>query len=235
MSSKKSTVEVPSTEKTIFNAAIDWESSRVHLVQKSEKRAWMIAGVSVVVTIIALGAIAMMMPLKESIPYVIRVDNTTGVPDIVTAITDKEVTGDEVMDKYWLSQYVRARETYDWYTLQRDYNTVGLLSSPNVGLGYAQLFEGANAVDKQYGKTIRATIDIVSVIPTSKNTGTVRFIKTTKRVDQEAAPGTVTKWVATVAYEYRSTALIKESARLTNPFGFQVLSYRIDPEMVGGF
>ena len=164
---------------------------------------------------------------------VIRVDNTTGVPDIVTAITDKAVTGDEVMDKYWLAQYVRARETYDWYTLQRDYNTVGLLSSANVGQGYAQLFEGKDALDKTYGKTVRATVEILSVVPTGKNTGTVRFIKTTKRVDQEGAPGTVTKWVATVAYEYRSTALIKESARLVNPFGFQVLTYRVDPEMVG--
>lgn len=71
------------------------------------------------------------------------------------------------------------------------------------------------------------------MVPTGKNTGTVRFIKTTKRMDQEGSPGTTTKWVATVAYEYRNTALIKESARLVNPFGFQVLTYRVDPEMVG--
>lgn len=233
MFGKKPRVEVPATEKTVFDAAINWESSRVLSVEKSERRAWRVAFASVGAAVLAIAAIAMMMPLKESVPYVIRVDNTTGVPDIVTAITDKAVTGDEVMDKYWLAQYVRARETYDWYTLQRDYNTVGLLSSANVGQGYAQLFEGKDALDKTYGKTVRATVEILSVVPTGKNTGTVRFIKTTKRVDQEGAPGTVTKWVATVAYEYRSTALIKESARLVNPFGFQVLTYRVDPEMVG--
>ena len=190
--------------------------------------------VSTGLTGLTIAAIAMMMPLKESVPYVIRVDNTTGVPDIVTAMTDKSVTGDDVMDKYWLAQYVRSRETYDWYTLQRDYNTVGLLSSRNVGMGYAQLFEGKEALDKTYGKTVRTTVEIISVVPTGKNSGAVRFIKTTKRVDQENAPGTVTKWGATVAFEYRSTALIKESARLVNPFGFQVLSYRVDPEMIGG-
>ncbi|WP_150322317.1 type IV secretion system protein, partial [Enterobacter hormaechei] len=64
-----------------------------------------------------------------------------------------------------------------------------------------------------------------------KGIGTVRFIKTTKRVDDPNSPGTVTKWVATVAYEYRNPSLIRESARLVNPFGFQVLSYRVDPEM----
>jgi type IV secretion system protein VirB8 len=36
-----------------------------------------------------------------------------------------------------------------------------------------------------------------------------------------------------LAYEYRNTALIKESDRLVNPFGFQVLTYRVDPEMIG--
>lgn len=233
MFGKKPGVETPTDEKPVFEQAINWESSRVLSVEKSERRAWRVAFASVGVAVLAIAAIAMMMPLKESVPYVIRVDNTTGVPDIVTAITDKAVTGDEVMDKYWLAHYVRARETYDWYTLQRDYNTVGLLSSANVGQGYAQLFEGKDALDKTYGKTVRATVEILSVVPTGKNTGTVRFIKTTKRVDQEGSPGTVTKWVATVAYEYRSTALIKESARLVNPFGFQVLTYRVDPEMVG--
>lgn len=234
MFGKKPGIEVPTEEKKdYFQAAINWESSRLLAVEKSERRAWFIALCSIGVTVLAIAAIAMMMPLKESIPYVVRVDNATGVPDIVTAMADKKVTGDEVMDKYWLAQYVRARETYDWYTLQRDYNTVGLLSSPNVGQSYALLFEGKDALDKTYGKTTRATVEIVSVVPSGKNTGTVRFIKTTKRVDQEASPGTVTKWVATVAYEYRSTALIKESARLVNPFGFQVMTYRVDPEMIG--
>lgn len=233
MFGKKPGVETPTDEKPVFEQAINWESSRVLSVEKSERRAWFVAFASVGVAVLAIAAIAMMMPLKESVPYVIRVDNATGVPDIVTAITDKAVTGDEVMDKYWLAHYVRARETYDWYTLQRDYNTVGLLSSANVGQGYAQLFEGKDALDKTYGKTVRATVEIVSVVPTGKNTGTVRFIKTTKRTDQEGTPGTVTKWVATVAYEYRSTARIKESERLVNPFGFQVLTYRVDPEMVG--
>jgi type IV secretory pathway component VirB8 len=233
MLGKKPKVETPTSEKTVFDAAIDWEASRVHTIEQSERRAWLVAMVAIGVSVLAIAAIAMMMPLKESVPYVIRVDNTTGVPDIVTAMTDKKITGDEVMDKYWLAQYVRARETYDWYTLQRDYNTVGLLSSANVGAGYAQLFEGKDALDKQYGKTMRTTVDILSVVPTGKNTGTVRFIKTTKRLDQEGSPGTVTKWVATLAYEYRNTALIKESARLVNPFGFQVLTYRVDPEMVG--
>lgn len=231
---RKPKIEAPTAVKDDFAQANDWEASRVYQIEKSERRAWLVAGTATAVAALAVFAVSMLTPLKESTPYVIRVDNVTGVPDIVTSIKDKEVTGDDVMDKYWLAQYVRARETFDWYTLQRDYTTVGMLSSPNVGAGYAQLFEGKDALDKTYGKSMRATIDIVSVVPTGRGTGTVRFIKTEKRTDQESAPGIVTKWIATIAYEYRSAAQTKETARLINPFGFQVLSYRADPEYVGG-
>lgn len=227
------TFEPPTTENTYFNQALNWESARIQTVEMSERRAWRVAMIAVVMALFTIATICFMMPLKQSIPYVIRVDNTTGVPDLMTVMTDKKLTGDDVMDKYWLAQYVRARETYDWYTIQHDYNKVGLLSSPTVGASYTQLFEGKQALDKKYGKTVRATIDILSVVPNGRHTGTVRFIKTTKRVDQETAPGSVTRWVATVAYEYRNTAHIKESARLINPFGFQVLSYRVDPELIG--
>ncbi len=222
-----------SNPKDLHDDAMDWEASKTLAREKSERRAWSVAILAGIMTVLSWLAIVIMMPLKESVPYVIRVDNATGVPDIVTAMDDKKVTGDEVMDKYWLAQYVLARETYDWHTLQQDYDKVGLLSSPNVGKAYAELFDGKDALDKRYGENIRATVKVISVVPSGAETGTVRFIKTTKRVDEEG-PGASTSWVATIAFEYRNPSIIKESQRLVNPFGFQVLSYRVDPEMIGG-
>ncbi|HET9239201.1 MAG TPA: virB8 family protein [Oligoflexus sp.] len=233
-------LETPNTEK-IFEAAMDWEASRMESLEKSERRAWTVAKVALGVTALSILAIALMMPLKESTPFLIRVDNATGAVDIVTALKDKQVTGDEVLDRYWLAKYVRARETYDWYTLKTDYDTVGLLSSANAGKEYAQLFDGKDALDKQYGKTVRATVKILSVIPgsagvlpDSNHVATVRFSKTVKRVDAENSEGETKSWIATVSYEYRTTALADESTRLVNPLGFQVLTYRVDPEMAGG-
>lgn len=218
-------------EEKQYDGVLNWESSRINQIEKSERRAWTVA-TALLVLVLALGiGIAFMLPLKENTPYVIRVDNTTGVPDIVTALDTKGVGFDEVMDKYWLALYTRSRETFDWYTVQKDYNTVGLLSSPSVGADYAKLFEGSDALDKKYGNSVRVTTEILSVTPNGKGIGTVRFVKTTKRADDPNSQGTVTKWVATVGYEYRNPSLIHESARLVNPFGFQVLSYRVDPEL----
>ena len=216
-----------------YAEVLGWETSVTLLREKSEARAWFVAKCFAAAFVLSVFAIAALAPFKETVPYVIFQDNKTGVPDIVTVLDEKGVGYNEVMDKYWLAQYVRARETYDWYTLQKDYNQVGLLSANGVGATYAALFEGPDALDKKFGESTRATVEVVSVVPTEKGTGVVRFIKTTKRADDEG-PGVVTKWVATVAYQYRNPSLIKESQRLINPFGFQVMSYRVDPEVLGG-
>ncbi len=222
---------VKSGGENFFDASVNWEAARIYQIERSERRAWTVAIVAVLCAVLPIAAIVLMLPLKENTPYVIRVDNATGVPDIVTALDHKTMKFDDVMDKYWLAQYVRAHETYDWFMIQKDYNTVGLLSSPRVAQEYGAYFEGKEALDKRYGNSIRVTVEITSVVPNGKGMGTVRFVKTVKRVDDLNSPGTVTKWVATVAYEYRKPSLIRESARLINPFGFQVLSYRVDSEM----
>jgi type IV secretory pathway component VirB8 len=221
------------SEEKIYKAALDWETSRIHTIEKSERRAWTIAFIAVAVTVLAWLSIVIMLPLKEKVPYVIRVNNATGVPDIITVLQDQKIKYDDVMDKYWLSQYVRAHETYDWYTLQKDYNAVGLLSSPQVGAEYAKLFQGEKALDKVFNNNIRTLVEIVSVVPNGKGIATVRFIKHSKQTNQQTE-GESSNWVATISYEYRNPSVMKESIRLINPFGFQVLSYRVDPEVMEG-
>lgn len=220
-----------SERKSVFDEAADWENARVHQIEKSERRAWFVAGSATLLAVCLGAGIALMMPLKTNTPYVIRVDSATGVPDIVTAMTDKPTHYDTVMDKYWLAHYVLDREGYDWYTLQKRYDEVGLLSSGPVGRAYAQLFQGPNALDHMYGKNVQVRVKVISVVPDQKGIGTVRFMKITKNINDPNTKPKITKWVATIGYRYVNPSIMKESQRLVNPFGFQVMSYRVDPEM----
>ena len=43
---------------------------------------------------------------------------------------------------------------------------------------------------------------------------------------------TTTRYVATVRFEYRPKSMKKDVDRIENPFGFVVLSYRADPELI---
>ena len=82
------------------------------------------------ITGLAVGAVAGLTPLKETRPYVIKVDNNTGQTEIVTMMKNQEQSYGEVMDKHWLTRYVQLRESYDWVTIQDNYDAVMLMSSP---------------------------------------------------------------------------------------------------------
>lgn len=209
----------------------DWEAGRIVDNEKSKKTAWIIAGVAVGIAALEAIGIATILPLKEVVPFVYRTNTETGVPELITLMEDKKITGQDADDKYWLAKYVIARETYQWYVLNEDYHLVGLLSSPNVGASYAALFDGKDSLEKTYGKSVEATVKVISAIPNGNGTGTVRYIKTTKRVDQDNSQAVVERFVATIGYEYRNVTRMKESERLINPFGFQAVSWRVDPEM----
>jgi len=216
-----------------FAAAMTWEASRVHQLERSEQRAWRIAFAAAVLVVVSWVAIVLMLPLKETVPYVVRVDSATGIADLMTTLNSEKVEFDEVMDRYWLARYVRARETYDWYTLEEDYNTVGLLSAPDVGRVYAAQFVGDNSIEKRNANRIRTTVEIVSIVPTPHHTATVRYRTRTAPPDGSSPPVIATH-VATIAYTYKRPSAISGSDRLINPFGFVVLSYRTDEEMGGG-
>lgn len=218
----------------IYQEARTWDASMVLAREASEKRAWRVALSFGVLAVFSWVALLLLIPLKRTEPYLIRVDSATGVPDIITTLKAEDIGKEEATQKYFLADYIRARETYDWYTLQKDYDKTRLYSALPVANEYTKLFEGESSLDKKYKNKVRVTVQIQSVVPNSPTTGTVRFSKTLKYVDDNTSPGVTTRWVATVAFQFNSPSDLKESERLVNPFGFQVVSYRVDQELGGG-
>ena len=123
-----------------YSDAIGWESSRLSLAEASEARAWFTAKLLGATSMALVVAIVVMMPLKETLPYVIEVDKSTGMSTILSVANAEEVPVSEVMDKYWLSEYVQAREAYDYRTLENDYIKTRELSMPNVFEPYSRQF-----------------------------------------------------------------------------------------------
>lgn len=219
-------------EKDVSEGA-SWEASRVVDLERSQSRAWRVALSACAMAVLAFAGLILILPLKESVPYVVRVDNTSGQVELLTKFNSKDVSFDEVMDKYWLASYVRARESYDWYSIQAEYNTVTLLSNDDVARAYGAQFEGANAVHTRRANRVRIQVEIISIVPLENRTATVRYLTKELRPDGSGTP-VVSSYVATIAYDYRVESRFSTADRLVNPFGFVVNSYRSDRELAGG-
>lgn len=223
--------EAASGREKVYRQAFDWETTQVELYQKSEAKAWRCAKLVSVVCVMLAAAIVFMMPLKQTLPFVIKVDQSTGMAEIVDIADRQNIPVSETMDKFWLSEYVRSYENYDWRTVENDYIKIREMSMPNVFEQYARMHgDDPGTLESQYldNKVIR--IEFVSIIPAGNGIATVRFVKktlTTRGFTEEGRE----HLQATIGYEYDPTYIVSERRRLVNPFGFKVTSYRVDQEM----
>jgi type IV secretion system protein VirB8 len=224
------------TEQAFHRAALDWEADRQSRLERSERRAWVVAGVATVTALLAVGGLALLAPFKRVVPMVFAVDKATGNTELVNATDDRNIAQlgyQELLDKHWASHYVLARESYYYRLLQTDYDTVLMLSADDVGRDYARLFEGADPRDKKLGPMTEWKVTVLSVSLQHDGVGAkavVRFQREQRRLDAER-PEAPTYYVATMSYEYKPSLFGKEKDLIVNPLGYRVTSYRLDSEL----
>lgn len=209
-------------------SANTFEKSRIQSIRRFNKISWTITFISLIVTLLSLFAVAMMSPLKTVEPFVIRVDNNTGVTDIVTTLKESETSYGEVIDKYWLTQYIKYRESYDWYSVQSNYDATMLFSNHAEQAIFAEFMDSEIAPHKIFKDRYRVNIRIISVSWVG-TTAQVRFEKSVIPLNDTKEKAAPTRLLATISYGYIN-ATQSDADRTINPLGFQVAHYRVDPE-----
>lgn len=198
-------------------------------VVRSRTSAWRVAGFMGLLALVGFGAGFAGMSQDSPPPLILRVDNATGAVEPVTVMREHEASYGEVVDEYWINQFVLNYESYDYNTIQKEYDTTALLSSPDVQRQYYALYEGPEARDSKLSNRVRILPTIRSIQLNGKGQATVRF--TTRDVYTNGTLPVTKHWIATVGYKYVAAPMNREDRRV-NPLGFQVTSYRVDPEVV---
>jgi type IV secretion system protein VirB8 len=219
----------PDNLKSYFDKARRFDQDRLSQVERSARIAWFVAGCAGIVAVVSVFAIAGLTPLKTVEPFVVRVDNSTGIVDVVSALTSAAGSYDEAVTKYFASKYVRAREGYVWSEAEENFRIVALLSTQPEQTRFATAYRGSNPQSPQniYGRSATARISIVSISLINANVASVRYMRTNTRGDDVRT----THWVATLTFSYVN-APMSSTDRLVNPLGFAVSEYRADPEAV---
>jgi len=219
-----------------FEANRTWELDRMLMLERSERRGWLVGAAGVILAVLGVLAVFAQGSLRQIVEVPIVVDKVTGETTIQQRLSVETVPPQEALDKHNLATFVRAREGYSWSFLQRDFDQVARMAIPTVFAGYGRQFEGEAAVHKKLAGTEEWRINVVNVrlSPAGRRGGigeaTVTYDKVVRLVDRNL-PDVSTRHVASVAYEYQPKVLAKEKDRLENPFGFVVTAYRSDPEI----
>ena len=213
-----------------FAEARSWDQDRVRDAIRSRRLAWIVAGSASLIAGASVLAVAALAPLKTVAPYVIRVNETTGAVDVQTAITGaRPIRYDEAVTKYFLAQYVRARESWLPASAEESFRQVALLSHPAEQKRWQVAASPSNpqSARSQWGDNAVVEARVRNIAFINSKVANVRFT----RVVTTDAESTSSDWIATISFNY-TNAPMEEGDRFRNPLGFQVLTYRADPEVV---
>lgn len=220
-----------------YTAAARWFEKKVADGHKKDAKLWRnIAFTAIALAFMAVGALIGITPLKEVIPYLVRVDQNTGFTDLVPAAKDAK-NKDEIDDIFWVETYVRWRERYNFADQKGNYRAVELLSYG----GTFQEYKDFQLSSKGYlellgeGKQIRVDVHGTNFLIRGDRSGTaqVRFTKTVvDRAGKEDSTYKPMTFLTTVSYDYGKKVNTKEMEQV-NPRGWGAKSYEPVP-LVGG-
>jgi len=208
---------------------VSWEVDKINSLRRSHFAAWCLAIAGLSIGAICAWAVGQLSPLKTVVPYVIRVNETSGTVDIIKALKDGKTTYEESLNKYFLGWYLRYREGYSRTLAESYYYNVGLMSSGKEKNRYFSFFKPSNPNSPLniYDVNEQIKIKVKSISFIEEDLALVRYISIFERVGNDKPE--LSHWAATVKFTY-SGAPQSEQDRSINPLGFQVIEYRTDPD-----
>ena len=218
-----------------FAEGASWDADRVASGRRTIRLALTVAGAGWVTVLALSGALVLLMPLKHVEPFVVRVDNTTGIVDVVpvyhgTAGVQESIT------RYLLTHYVTVCERFNFATAESDYEECGAFHTAQRNQAWYALWNPTNPESPlntyKDGTTVRAQVSSVSFFKRASGVGDlaqVRYVKA--RRPAGGAQEEMTHWIATLQYAY-TEASTDPKIRAWNPLGFKVVDFRPEPEVL---
>jgi type IV secretion system protein VirB8 len=219
-----------------FEEAASWDADRLARAGRAAAVAWRVAAAGWLCALASTAAVVLLTPLKRVEPYVIRVDDTTGVVDVVPVYAGHASLG-EAVTRYFLVHYITVCERFDQAMAQSDYEECGAFNSPRLNQALYAKWNRANPKSPlnvhEDGSVDSIRIESVSFFKRASGTpdlAQVRFARIERNGD--GAPGKVSHWIASLEYRYGKPP-DDARTRAWNPLGFEVLELGIEPEVLG--
>lgn len=213
----------------------DWDRDRAQQLARNALLAWRVAAAGWACAVASAAALGLLMPLKRVEPFVVRVDNTTGIVDVVPGYTGQEPI-DEAVTRYFLGRYVSVCQRFLFATAESDYEECGAFNTPQMNQAWYALWTQTNPASPlnrhKDGSSVRVNIESISFLRRAGGAidlAQVRFLKLERASDD--APDHASHWIATMQFAYGPPAS-DPRLRRWNPLGFKVAHFEPEPEVL---
>ena len=230
MAAKKETTKVKVEKR-------NWYNDRYQFVLVQRNILVVLTGISLLCTLAATFSISQLAPLKSVEPFVIQVDQNTGVTQVVNPLKVRELTGNEAINNYFMVQYIRARESF-LGTPDRNYinyNLVRVLSGNDTFAEYQAgiILSNPDSPGARLGVKGSREVQIGSIkfldkreLPGGEESR--RYLVKVRVIERAGAGSSkVLQQLILIEFKYTELDLTVED-RYLNPIGYRVLGYRVD-------
>ena len=216
-----------------FHEARSWDADRAAQFRRSARTAWWAAGAGWLCAVASALALAMLMPLKRVEPFVVRVDNSTGIVDVVPVYAGR-ATPEEAVTRYFLMHYLTVCERFNFATAESDYEECSAFHSAQRNQAWFALWAATNPASPlnvhRDGSTVRVQVNSVSFFTRASGLSDLAQVRYVRAARQgTGSEESSTHWIASVQYAYADPAKDPKTRRW-NPLGFKIVDFRSEPE-----
>ena len=218
-----------------FAEASSWDADRIRQGRRTVRLALAVAGAGWLAVLLLGAALMLLMPLKHVEPFVVRVDNATGVVDVVPVYTGRSGVP-EAVTRYLLTHYVTVCERFNFSTAESDYEECGAFHSAQRNQAWYALWNPTNPSSPlnvyKDGTSVRSQVASVSFFKRASGVGDlaqVRYVKAKRSAG--SATEEATHWIATLQYAYADPSS-DPKVRGWNPLGFKIVDFKPEPEVL---
>ena len=194
-----------------------WYSNRYQIVVVQRNILLLFTLISMLSVAVSVFFVKNIMSSKSLEPYVIEVEEKTGVATVVNQMSSENLTADVAIRKYFINKFVHAASGYDPKTYKMDVEIVRTSSTPQV---YSDFRNRINV--KELSSNVTIDVRIKSIQFPENNTAQVRILK---QIETEGQETKTTNEIITLGFYFSPEMQLTMEERLINPLGFQVNKY----------
>ena len=196
-----------------------WYSNRYQIVVVQRNILLLLTIISIIAVAASVTFVKNMMSSKSLEPYVIEIDEKTGIATTIQQPTSQNFTANEVMRRYFINKYIQASMNYNPKTYKQDSEVVRLFSSPAIYNAFKTRIN-PNAL----GGNSTITTKIKSLLFKDSNSLEIR---STSEIVTSGTPPVTKNEILFMNFFFAPDIALSMEERLINPIGFQVSNFEI--------